>query len=298
MKLTQITKHLSTIVEQKPPIEAIVAAKENWPEFLPVIIELMDKFNQDTLMEQEGLLLYMGILLLVEMQQYDLFEDFITLCDGDDGDGEPLGELLGDSVTDGLSSYFYILANGRHKPLAQLLLSQVAGEYIRNSALDAIFSQYESGQIPKKTLSILVDRLLDLYKEQKEYYLLGSLAELLINYQWQEYQPKILALLDDDYIESLSLSQECIEKWQSSGKNEGVLASGLVKKELDVITDINRWICYRPVPQNTLTAKKDKNSHLTVRTLTPERIAEEKNALGRNEPCDCGSGKKYKKCCM
>jgi hypothetical protein len=30
----------------------------------------------------------------------------------------------------------------------------------------------------------------------------------------------------------------------------------------------------------------------TVRTSTPREIA------GRNEPCPCGSGKKYKKCCI
>ena len=28
-----------------------------------------------------------------------------------------------------------------------------------------------------------------------------------------------------------------------------------------------------------------------------ETIRGEKKAVGRNEPCPCGSGKKYKKCC-
>jgi uncharacterized protein YecA (UPF0149 family) len=32
-----------------------------------------------------------------------------------------------------------------------------------------------------------------------------------------------------------------------------------------------------------------------MKTLTPEVIVEEKKAVGRNEPCHCGSGKK---CCM
>ncbi len=297
MKLIEITQHLSTIVKHNPPIKAITMAKENWSEFLPVIIELMDKFHQDPLTEQENNLLFIGILLLVEMQQYDLFETFVALCDGDDEYAEPLGQLLGDSVTEGLSSYFYILANGKHKPLKQLLLSQICGEYIRNAALDAIFSQYESGQIPKETLSTLVDHLLVLYKKQNDFYLLGSLADLLINYQWQEYQPKILTLLDEDYIESFSISRTCIEKWQAAGENEGVLASGLVKKELNVITEVSRWICYQPAATKKPTVKKDKNSHLTVKTLTPERIAKEKSAPGRNEPCHCGSGKKYKKCC-
>jgi uncharacterized protein YecA (UPF0149 family) len=28
-----------------------------------------------------------------------------------------------------------------------------------------------------------------------------------------------------------------------------------------------------------------------------ERIHADKNAVGRNDPCPCGSGRKYKKCC-
>lgn len=298
MKLTQIIERLGTIVEHKPPAEAILAAKENWQEFLPIIIQLMEKFHEEALTEQENHLLFIGILLLVEMQQYDQYEAFIALCDGDDEYAAPLGRILGDSVTEGLSSYFYILANGKHKPLEKLLLSQTCGEYIRNSALDAIFAQYESGQLARDTLSTLVERLLVLYKEQNEYYLLGSLADLLINYQWKVYQPAILALFHENYIESFSLSKVSIEKWQMADKNEGVLASGFVKKELNVLKEISRWICYQPASQKMLAQKKDKNSHLTIKTLVPKSNTLGQKEPGRNDPCHCGSGKKYKKCCI
>jgi uncharacterized protein YchJ len=31
---------------------------------------------------------------------------------------------------------------------------------------------------------------------------------------------------------------------------------------------------------------------------TSETIVQEKTKVGRNEPCPCGSGKKFKKCCL
>jgi len=220
------------------------------------------------------------------------------LCDGDDEYAQPLGQLLGDCVTEGLDSYFYILANGEHKPLEALLLSPKCGEYIRNSALDAIFAQYESGQLPKDILVALVDRLLILYKEQEDFYLLGSLSDLLINYQWKSYQPTVLALCDDNLLESFWLSKEGIENWQASGGNKGVLASGAVKESYNVIDELSRWSSYQPAPTKLLKTKKNKNSHLTLKTVTSERNTQEKKALGRNEPCHCGSGKKYKKCCL
>jgi preprotein translocase subunit SecA len=32
-------------------------------------------------------------------------------------------------------------------------------------------------------------------------------------------------------------------------------------------------------------------------TLKPETVRREGKKIGRNDPCPCGSGKKYKKCC-
>jgi len=34
-----------------------------------------------------------------------------------------------------------------------------------------------------------------------------------------------------------------------------------------------------------------------LRGLPPLTVAREGPKIGRNEPCPCGSGKKYKKCC-
>jgi hypothetical protein len=39
---------------------------------LPTVTELMDKFHEEVLTEPENNLLCIGMLLLVEMQQYDL----------------------------------------------------------------------------------------------------------------------------------------------------------------------------------------------------------------------------------
>lgn len=289
MKLPEIIEQLSNIVKKKPPAKAILAAKENWNEFLPVITELMNKFQEESLTEKEYTLLTMGLMLLVEMREHDQFEAFVTLCDGDDDYSSPLGDLWGDAITEDLSSYFYILANGRYKPLEILLFSKICGGYIRNAALDAVFAQYESKQISEEALADLVDRLIVTYKEQEDFYLLGSLCDLLINYQWKTYQATFLTLAKEDYLESFSFSQKSLETWQAQYKNEELLASGQIKQELDTIKDISGWVCYRPEPPRL----KNKKKFPSIKTP----VVSQSIKVGRNEPCPCGSGKKYKKCC-
>jgi len=52
--------------------------------------------------------------------------------------------------------------------------------------------------------------------------------------------------------------------------------------------DITRWIV-------TLNEWRLKNDELT--NMPPAFYAPPTGKVGRNEPCTCGSGKKYKKCC-
>ena len=63
-------------------------------------------------------------------------------------------------------------------------------------------------------------------------------------------------------------------------------------KEVEKIFEKNGW-------KYTIGLEPDKPEDITSleRLLNPPKpkIAEKK--VGRNEPCPCGSGKKYKKCC-
>jgi len=63
-------------------------------------------------------------------------------------------------------------------------------------------------------------------------------------------------------------------------------------KEVALIFEENGW-------KHTIELEPDKSEDITdlERLLNPPKpkIAEKK--IGRNEPCPCGSGNKYKKCC-
>ena len=46
---------------------------------------------------------------------------------------------------------------------------------------------------------------------------------------------------------------------------------------------------------NYVDASKEEEEVAAMRTLPP--ITRDAPKIGRNDPCPCGSGKKYKKCC-
>jgi SWIM/SEC-C metal-binding protein len=63
-------------------------------------------------------------------------------------------------------------------------------------------------------------------------------------------------------------------------------------KELKSVFEKNSW-------RHTITVDPDKPEDITDLNilLNPQKTKIAEKSVGRNSPCPCGSGKKYKKCC-
>lgn len=68
----------------------------------------------------------------------------------------------------------------------------------------------------------------------------------------------------------------------------------------DTISELKGWACFNGNSTKTINwdkfAKPDYKMENTTSTFIQEPYRNE-NKVGRNDPCPCGSGKKYKKCC-
>ena len=105
-----------------------------------------------------------------------------------------------------------------------------------------------------------------------------------------------------DHINEMSVLREGIHLRGYGQENplRAYTAEGYEKFDdlLDTIdTDITRFLLHAEIRQNTErkqvikgTAVEDNNK---IKKQSPKRVQK----IGRNEPCVCGSGKKYKNCC-
>ncbi|MCP4199225.1 MAG: hypothetical protein GY762_18930 [Proteobacteria bacterium] len=64
------------------------------------------------------------------------------------------------------------------------------------------------------------------------------------------------------------------------------------KQELEAVCEKNGWVC-----EITVDEKKQEDTGDLDLLLNPIAPAKAAPKVGRNDPCTCGSGKKYKKCC-
>ena len=67
---------------------------------------------------------------------------------------------------------------------------------------------------------------------------------------------------------------------------------------MDIIdTDITRFLIHAEVRQNTERKQVIKGKAVEDPNKIKKRQPKRKVKIGRNDPCPCGSGKKYKQCC-
>ena len=107
--------------------------------------------------------------------------------------------------------------------------------------------------------------------------------------------------IDCDLKELLPIIQQLYEK--------GYVALGINGDYEAVVREFNRLIkrdykkdlfnifeIYDDVITSWAGYKEDYNNTQSYKPIIPQQAVS--NKIGRNEPCPCGSGKKYKKCCM
>ncbi len=141
---------------------------------------------------------------------------------------------------------------------------------------------------------------------------------------WKEYLSTetdfYKQLLQNDELELVGTVNELAQTYKQELVVFGGILDGIntsLEEELDLdeiedITELNVKINKEKLFYNMLDAKakwlynlKEWDNHLTKaerleikKQFNKDHIVIKEKKVGRNEPCPCGSGKKYKKCCL
>ena len=92
-----------------------------------------------------------------------------------------------------------------------------------------------------------------------------------------------------------------LTEWRESAYNQEMDANTTVSLDFDLeklyynMVEANAEWLYE-LPQWDALLTKERRKELFLQQRKSNTIVREKK-VGRNDPCPCGSGKKYKKCC-
>jgi hypothetical protein len=114
----------------------------------------------------------------------------------------------------------------------------------------------------------------------------------LVHFKDHDSLPFIEFYFKNDMIDDGLMSMEDVfEYYYGNGSELNSLGNILAKDSLDIFKDIPDNF-YRNDNQGKYITSTKSNQYQSTSNKLP------KKEVGRNDPCPCGSGKKYKKCCL
>lgn len=285
-ELKQALDILSHATNGKFPKEQINIIKKYKEEAKPYLYQAIDKVIEKKGHDKDDVLYLYAIYLLAEFEDQEAFLRIVSLVSLPE---KILDSLLGDVITQDLSDIFYATYNGQMDVLKGLIRNQRTYQYVAVSAMEVLIQLYLDGKYEEKEFKQFLEELI-YTTSQLHYFVYTSIGGYICELHFMDmlkdvkhlyYQGKInpqvfgtydtLIDLMFDYTYPREYCQLPVDTYKR------MRFWSMFEQKKQEMPDLNAFI--KQQKQQALKAKK-------------------KVKIGRNEPCPCGSGKKYKNCCL
>jgi hypothetical protein len=256
-----------------PLREAMARRAEITPALLQILREAAG--NVQRLVEQDDYMAHIYAMYLLsyfrEEAAYPLLVDFFSIP------GEVTLDVTGDLVTEDLNRMLASVCAGDLAPMQRLAENEEANEYVRDAALGGMVTLVACGLVPREEM---VAYFQDLFRKlPRENH---PVWDFLVSAASHLYPEELMAEIDQAYQDNLLgedyIDQDLVHEFLARGK-ETVLAQTKADHHHtlmgDPIGEMGSWAAFK--------SPKDEEGRAVK--------------VGRNDPCPCGSGKKFKYCC-
>ena len=212
--------------------------------------------------------------------------------------GETSYELVGDTVTEGLKQIFASVYDGNPAPLHGLIENEEANEYVRDAAINSILVLEQTGQMSRGEV---IEYFRSLFRGRLQRTpsfawsgLVCAVADLPAPELLEEVrQAYAEGLVDEDVADLKGIERDLAAPQLWRRERHGLIT--------DAVGEMQHWACFhleesRLVPPEAQVPVSPPPSPAPAQYVQPKPFIREPK-IGRNDPCPCGSGKKYKKCC-
>lgn len=275
-------------------VEAAIARREEvTPELLRILADTVDRARQ---LEADGdymAHLYAMFLLAQfrETRAYPLVVHFASLP------GDLLDSLCGDFLTEDLGRILASVSGGELEGIQSVIENENADEWARAAALSSLVTLVAAGEKSRDEIVSYFAGLLRGKLERRWSHVWDALVSYSSDLYPLELLDDIKKAYEDGLVDPGYIGFDDVEHDLARGK-DGVLAEladnshrRLVE---DTVKEMGWWACFH---EDCAVAVAQPSAKTNLATAAPSPIKRTKPKTGRNQPCPCGSGKKYKKCC-
>lgn len=280
-----------TYFDKKFPEEPFRIISENKEQAIPYLRAAIEKAlgEKDSLKDGYQLHFY-ALFLLGQFQDREYFPKILELASLP---SQILDHLIGDAITTDLPNILYNTYNGDLESLKEAVKNPAVDEYVRDGILDIMGQLYLDGALTENDWKEFIRQLI-YENDETNPYLFAALAKIICKCHFADMLPDIRYLYDNDSIDQEVAGgyDNCVDSMFEYENHDPYFC----KSPIHAASLLRGWAMFERSPEKDL-SKKDLEKLLKSADKEYTR-PEPKIKIGRNDPCPCGSGKKYKFCCL
>ena len=281
---------LASLRQRQPlPKAALRAAAEQPDAVVPRIAEVMERAADPELgvdREDESIIFF-GVFVIGETGDTRGYRPLLKFLAGDP---EKVDRLLGDALTESAARVLTRVADDP-EPLLELMCNPQANEYARGAALYAwariAIEMPLSDEDVRKSLAAIYKHL----RLDRDAYLAAEWCIVCAYLGRADCRQQVEQILPSEqpnvFVPMYSMRgfDRDLERQASEGSRALMDQRRWVPFERTAVDELSHWHSFR-----------EDTAQPSAKTLGGTRRNPHRD-VGRNDPCPCGSGKKYKKCC-
>lgn len=298
------------------PVEALREAAANWEEAAPPLLALLEHHaaGRDR-SEAAASAVFFIVFLAAQMREARAFPALCRLA----RDPEALEEVLGDGITESFAGILAGTYDGSLETLTGLMEDTGTDEFIRHAAFGAFILLAAEGRIDaataEATLRGLYGRMLA--RRDRDSMAWVGWVEAVALLGLERLRPLAQEVFRRGAISRMFMERRHFEQ----DLREGIAATTpearralLDRHDLrpigNVVALLSAWHAFTEAGRREAEERKRRldRERLAAALVGEEEIARDFDlslpaadpyrGAGRNDPCPCGSGKKFKKCCL
>jgi hypothetical protein len=314
--ILQQLRHVPDQADFAPYEAALRAAREQREAIVPELIAAVDRVADNPapyLEPTTDFLHHFAIYLLAEFRESRALDSFLRFFSLP---GEQSLDLTGDLVTERGAAVLASVCGGDPAPLLRLVHDPAVNVFVRIQALEGLAVQGLWGERPREAVVEELRRLFHSLARPGDGYVWARLVQTICDYQVPELAAEARQAFADKLVDEEIFRRSDLEKGLG---NADRWAQESFRERNDPIIAANEcamWVCFRDERED-VDPWEDEAEDAAAESLSEEEPTWAGAALdvpsqepppkpvpyvappkvGRNDPCPCGSGRKFKKCC-
>ena len=281
------------------PREAMQWALDHWDEAAPELLSVVERYTSGADRSDEAASAVFFILHLAgERQDTRVFSLLCRLAQ----DGKAFEAALGDTTTT-IRQILISTYDGDLDALKGVIEAAEADEDVRAEALQALAYLTATGRIPREETEAYLLRLYDTLQPQYESFVWSGWVLAIGLLGLEALSDVVRQAFGRGLIEPMVMGYDDFRRDLERTLADPARMAGFHYDQIgpleDAIGELSGWYTFSDA------AKQDQDRWATspedaglAFADTPLPFVDPFKGVGRNDPCPCGSGKKFKKCCL